>query len=211
VEENGVRYFAEVESGQKSGWYYDQRDNRAFAAALAKNARVLDAFCYTGGFGLAAAVNGAAQATFVDSSDAALKLAQESAEANGVASRSTFVKAEAFAALERIAESRERFDIVLCDPPPFAPSRKDVEAGARAYRKLARLSAAVVAPGGFLMLSSCSHNMPAERFSTESAIGIERAGRRASLIRQSGAGPDHPVHPLLPETAYLKALLFALD
>ncbi len=211
VEENGVRYLADVAAGQKSGWYYDQRDNRAFMAKFARGARVLDAYCYTGGFGILAAMKGARHVTGMDSSEPALKLAHDAAAANNVSLRCDFVKGEVFASLERMAEMSERFDIVICDPPPFAPSRKDVEAGARAYRKLARLAAAIVAPGGFLMLASCSHNISPERFSAECAAGLARAGRAAALIREAKAGPDHPAHPMLPETAYLKALVYAIS
>jgi 23S rRNA (cytosine1962-C5)-methyltransferase len=100
---------------------------------------------------------------------------------------------------------------VLADPPPFVKSKKDLEPGAKAYRKLARLAAEVTAPGGLLMVASCSHNIPPERFAAECAQGLLRAGRRAAMIRQAGASPDHPVHPLLPESAYLKALVYALD
>ena len=210
VEENGVHYFADVESGQKSGWYFDQRDNRAFMAKLAQGARVLDAYCYTGGFGIAAAVAGAARVTCLDSSESALAFARAAAEANGVAPRCDFIKGDAFAQLERMGVEGARFDIVICDPPPFAPSRKDVEAGARAYRKLARLASALVAPGGFLLLASCSHNVLPERFAAECAMGLSRANREAALIRQAGTGPDHPVHPMLPETAYLKALVYSV-
>jgi 23S rRNA (cytosine1962-C5)-methyltransferase len=211
VEENGARYFADPQEGQKSGWYYDQRDNRRFMAELASGKTCLDVYSYSGGFGILAAVKGASQSVLIDSSEPALQLAREAAETDGVIQRCRFVKAEAFAELERLATQRQSFDTVICDPPPFAPSRKDVEAGARAYRKLARLAASVVAPGGFLLLASCSYNVSPERFAAECAAGIHRAGRRAALIRQAGAGPDHPVHPLLPETAYLKALVFALD
>jgi 23S rRNA (cytosine1962-C5)-methyltransferase len=211
VEENGARYFADLASGQKTGWYYDQRDNRAFMARLAKGRTVLDCYCYGGGFAIQAAQAGAKESIGIDSSQQALANAEESAAANGVAKRCKFVKAEVFAELERLATAGETFDIVIADPPPFVKSRKDVEVGARAYRKLARLAASVTAAGGYLLLASCSHNMPAERFAQESAIGIARAGRRASLIRQAGAGPDHPVHPMLPETSYLKALVYALD
>jgi 23S rRNA (cytosine1962-C5)-methyltransferase len=121
------------------------------------------------------------------------------------------VKADVFDELERLAGAGETFDIVIADPPPFVKARKDLEAGARAYRKLARLAASVTASNGYLMLASCSHNMPRERFELECAIGIARAGRRAALIREAGTGPDHPIHPILPETAYLKSLVYALD
>ncbi|MGH8323556.1 MAG: class I SAM-dependent methyltransferase, partial [Steroidobacteraceae bacterium] len=194
---------------QKTGWYYDQRDNRAFMAALAKGKSVLDAYSYTGGFGIAAAKAGAKETICLDSSAPALALAEESAAANSVSIRA--VKADVFEELERLAGAKETFDIVIADPPPFVRARKDLEPGAKAYRKLARMAAAVTAPNGFLLLASCSHNIPTDRFASECAAGIARTGRRATLIRQAGAGPDHPVHPMLPETAYLKALVYALD
>jgi 23S rRNA (cytosine1962-C5)-methyltransferase len=209
VEENGVRYFADLTGGQKTGWYYDQRDNRAFMAALAKGRSVLDAYSYTGGFGIAAAKAGAKEVVCLDSSAPALAIAEDSAAANAVSCK--FVKADVFEELERLATAKETFDIVIADPPPFVRARKDLEPGAKAYRKLARLASAVVAPNGFLLLASCSHNIAMERFMSECAAGISRADRSAALIRQAGAGPDHPVHPMLPETSYLKALVYALD
>jgi 23S rRNA (cytosine1962-C5)-methyltransferase len=209
VEENGARYFADLAEGQKTGWYYDQRDNRAFIARLAKGRTVLDAYSYTGGFGILAAKAGAKEVICLDSSAPALAIAEESARANGVKIQA--VKADVFEELERLKAAGETFDIVLADPPPFVKSKKDLEPGAKAYRKLARLAANVTAPGGLLMVASCSHNIPPERFAQECGQGLLRAGRRAALIRQAGAGPDHPVHPLLPESAYLKAVVYALD
>lgn len=209
VEENGARYLADLAEGQKTGWYYDQRDNRAFIASLAKGKSVLDAYSYTGGFGILAARAGAQEVVCLDSSAPALALAEESARANDVKVQA--VRADVFEELERLAAAGERFDIVLADPPPFVKSRKDLEAGARAYRKLARMAALVTAPRGLLMLASCSHNIAPERFAMECGSGVARTGRRAALIRQAGAGPDHPVHPLLPESAYLKALVYSLD
>jgi 23S rRNA (cytosine1962-C5)-methyltransferase len=209
VEENGARYFADLAEGQKTGWYYDQRDNRAFIAGLAKGKTVLDAYSYTGGFGILAAKAGAKEVVCLDSSAPALALAEETARANGVTIQA--VKADVFEELERLKTAGERFDIVLADPPPFVKSKKDLEPGAKAYRKLARLAAEVTAPQGLLMIASCSHNIPPDRFAAECAQGLLRTGRAAMLIRQAGAGPDHPVHPLLPESAYLKALVYALD
>ena len=209
LEENGARYFADLGQGQKTGWYYDQRDNRAFVAGLAKGKSLLDAYSYSGGFGILAARGGASEVICLDSSAPALALAEESAAANQASIRA--VKGDVFEELERLAGEKETFDIVAADPPPFVKSRKDLEPGAKAYRKLARLAAAVTAPGGILFLASCSHNMPAERFASECAAGISRSGRSARLIRSAGAGPDHPVHPMLPESAYLKALVYALD
>jgi 23S rRNA (cytosine1962-C5)-methyltransferase len=209
VEENGARYIADLTEGQKTGWYYDQRDNRAFISQFAKGKSVLDAYSYTGGFGILAAAAGARETVCLDSSAPALALAEESARANNVKIKA--VKADVFEELERLIGSSEKFDIVLADPPPFVKSKKDLEPGAKAYRKLARLAAQVTAPDGILMLASCSHNIPPERFAAECAAGLLRTGRNARLIRQAGAGPDHPVHPLLPESAYLKALIYALD
>jgi 23S rRNA (cytosine1962-C5)-methyltransferase len=211
VVENGVRYLADIMSGQKTGWYFDQRDNRAFVAQLARGRTVLDCYCHTGGFALLAAKSGAKEVVGLDSSAPVLALAAEGAAANGVASVCKFVKADVFDELERLSAADESFDIVIADPPPFVKSRKDLETGARAYRKLARLAASVTGANGYLLVASCSHNIPRERFEEECAIGIARAGRRAALIRDAGAGPDHPIHPMLPETAYLKALLYALD
>ena len=209
VEENGARYFADLAEGQKTGWYYDQRDNRAFIAGLAKGKTVLDAYSYTGGFGILAAKAGAKEVVCLDSSAPALAIAEESARANGVTIQA--VKADVFEELERLKAAGERFDIVVADPPPFVKSKKDLEPGAKAYRKLARLAADVTAPGGVMMIASCSHNIPPDRFAQECAQGLLRAHRQAAMIRQSGAGPDHPVHPLLPESAYLKAIAYALD
>ncbi|MFL6690764.1 MAG: class I SAM-dependent rRNA methyltransferase [Alphaproteobacteria bacterium] len=209
--ENRARYFADPTGGQKTGWYYDQRDNRAFIAKFANGRSVLDCHCYTGAFAVLAAKTGAREIAGIDSSAAALALAQNAAEANSVMAACKFVKADVFEELERLTNAKETFDLVIADPPPFVKSRKDLEAGARAYRKLARLAASVTAENGYLLLASCSHNIPRERFQQECAIGIARAGRRAALIREAGAGPDHPIHPMLPETAYLKTLVYALD
>jgi 23S rRNA (cytosine1962-C5)-methyltransferase len=211
LEENGSRYFVDLTGGQKTGWYFDQRDNRAFIASLACGRSLLDVYCHSGGFAVLAARAGACNAHGIDSSSAALALADDSAAANGVSGNCRFIKADAMEELERLAAANERFDMMVCDPPPFVKSRKDLESGARAYRKLARLAARVVAPNGFLLLASCSHNMPVDRFQMENAAGIARAGRSAKLIRATGAGLDHPIHPMLPETAYLKALVYALD
>ena len=211
VEENGVRYRADLGHGQKTGWYFDQRDNRSFMAGLARKRSVLDCYTYAGGFALAAAKAGAREVVAVDSSAPALALAEEAAVANGIADRCSFLKADVFEELDRLAAQRECFQVVIADPPPFVRARKDLETGAKAYRKLARMAAGVTAPGGFLLLASCSHNISAERFALECAIGIERAGREAALLRQAGAGADHPAHPMLPETAYLKTLVYALS
>jgi 23S rRNA (cytosine1962-C5)-methyltransferase len=211
LEENGVRFFADVEQGQKTGWFFDQRDNRAFMAGLAKGARVLDLYCHTGGFGIQAAVAGAHRVTLVDRSEPALELAARAAAANEVDGRCQFERHNAFEMMSDLAKRKERFDIVIADPPAFVKSRKDLNAGTRGYRKMTRLAAKLVAPGGFLFVASCSHSLDAEMFATQVRRGLEDAGRQGRILRSAGAAPDHPLHPHLPESAYLKAQVLTLD
>jgi 23S rRNA (cytosine1962-C5)-methyltransferase len=212
ITENGVRYVVEPRGGQKTGWFFDQRENRAFMARLAaKAASVLDVYTHTGGFALAAARAGAKRVVGIDSSEPALVLAKEAAVLNNVADRVSFDRAEAFATLESMAPTGVRFDVVIADPPPFVRARKDLKAGAKGYEKLARLAAALVARPGFLFIASCSHALPVDEFVRHVVRGVVRAGRSGRILSSLGAGPDHPVHPLLPETAYLKSLVLALD
>lgn len=209
--ENGVRFLADLGEGQKTGWFFDQRENRASVSRLAGGGRVLDLYCYTGGFAVQAAAGGAAAVLGIDRSEGALALAARSAALNGVEGRCRFERGDAFGTLEALAGEGERFDIVVADPPAFVKSKKELNQAARGYRKLARLAAALVTPGGFLFIASCSHHMTVENFGEQVARGIGEAGRSARILRASGAGPDHPVHPFLPETAYLKALLLQID
>lgn len=208
---NGAIYLADLMGGQKTGLYFDQRPNHAFAQRLAGGGTVLDMFCHVGGFGLAALAGGAARATCVDGSAPALDLARGGAEAMGAGDRIETVQSDAFRALEKMAEAGRRFDLVVCDPPAFAPSKQALEAGLRAYERVARLAAPLVAPGGYLALCSCSHAADLTQFRNVSARGIGRGGRRGVLIHTGGAGPDHPTLPQLAETGYLKALFFRLD
>jgi len=209
--ENGARFLADATGGQKTGWFYDQRDNRRAVAAVSAGARVLDLYTYAGGFGVLAALADAAQVTMVDRSESALDLARHAADANDVAGKCRFEKAEIFGHLDTLAAAGERYDVVVADPPAFAKSRKDVPTALKGYRKLARLSAELVAPGGFLLAASCSHNVTPENFLEEVARGMADAGRTGRIVRAAGAAGDHPLHPQLPESAYLKALLFAVD
>ncbi len=211
VIENGASFRCDPRAGQKTGWFFDQRDNRALIARLAKGARVLDAYCYMSGFGNQALKAGAKGVLALDRSAPALEFARQAAELNHVADRFEARLGDAFDVLPEIAQSGERFDIVVADPPAFVKSRKDFHQGARAYRKLARLAATCVAPDGILMLCSCSHNMPADELIKQAARGIQESGRTARMLYHTGAAPDHPVHPGLPESAYLKALTFAIE
>lgn len=208
---NGAIYLADLLGGQKTGLFYDQRPNHAFAQRLAKGARVLDVFSHVGGFGLAALAAGADHATCVDGSAAALELAAGGARAMGAGARLAVMRSDAFEALEELAAGDRRFDLVICDPPAFVPSKQALEAGLRAYERVAKLAAPLVAPGGYLGLCSCSHAADLTAFRNASARGIGRGGRRGVLIHSGQAGPDHPTLPQLAETGYLKALFFRLD
>lgn len=208
---NGAVYMADLIGGQKTGLFYDQRPNHGFAARLARGARVLDMFSHVGGFGLAALAAGAESALAVDGSAAALDLATQGAAAMGAGARLATRQGDAFKVMEELAAEGARFDLVICDPPAFAPAKPALEAGLRAYERVARLAAALVAPGGYLVLCSCSHAADLTAFRNASARGIGRGGRRGQLIHTGFAGPDHPQLPQLAETAYLKALFFRLD
>lgn len=205
VVEGGVRFPVDPLEGQKTGWFYDQRPNRDRVAALAAGARVLDVFCHVGAFGVRCAAAGAREVVLVDSSAPALAQAERAAALNGVAERVRTRRGDAFEVMGELAG--ERFDLVVCDPPAFARSRKDAEAGLRAYGRMARMAAPLVAPGGFLFVASCSHHAPLEAWSAQIAFGLHRARREGRIVYTGGAGPDHPVHPHLPESAYLKAQL----
>ena len=208
---NGATYMADVLGGQKTGLFFDQRPNHAFAQRLANGARVLDMFSHVGGFALAALAGGAASGLAVDASAAALALAEAGAEASGFANRFTTRQGDAFAVLEALGAEGAQFDLVVCDPPAFAPAKPALEAGLRAYERAARLAAPLVAPGGYLVLCSCSHAVDLTAFRNASARGIGRGGRRAQILHTGAAGPDHPVLPQLAESSYLKALAFRLD
>ncbi|MEM9871411.1 MAG: class I SAM-dependent rRNA methyltransferase [Pseudomonadota bacterium] len=207
---NGATYLADVMGGQKTGIFFDQRPNHAFAQRLARDARVLDVFSHVGGFGLSALAGGAAHVTCVDGAAPALALATKGAAHMDAAARFATRQGDAFDVLTALADEGAQFDMVICDPPAFAPSKKALEAGLRAYERIARLGAALVAEGGILGLCSCSHAADLGKFHAASARGIGRAGRTAALIHTGFAGPDHPQLPQLAETGYLKALFFRL-
>ncbi|APG47406.1 RSP_2647 family RNA methyltransferase [Phaeobacter porticola] len=209
---NGATYMADLTGGQKTGLFYDQRDNHAFAAKLVKpGAKVLDVFSHVGGFGLAMLAAGAAKATCVDGSAPALELARQGAVASGFEDRFTALQGDAFDVLTQLSDDGAQFDVVICDPPAFAPSKQTLEAGLRAYERIAKLAAPLVAPGGYLGLCSCSHAADLSRFRNASARGIGRGGRRSQLLHTGYAGADHPQLPQLAESGYLKAVFFRLD
>ncbi|WP_108815981.1 RSP_2647 family RNA methyltransferase [Loktanella sp. Alg231-35] len=207
---NGATYMADVMSGQKTGLFFDQRPNHAFAASLSKGAAVLDVFSHVGGFGLAALANDAASVLAVDGSAPALELAAAGAAAMKVTDRFTTRKGDAFDVLGALGEEGANFDVVVCDPPAFAPSKPSLDAGLRAYERVARLAAPLVAEGGYLVLCSCSHAADLTKFRNACSRGIGRGGRRGQIIHTGFAGPDHPLMPHLAESGYLKVLVYRL-
>ncbi|MCJ7873603.1 class I SAM-dependent rRNA methyltransferase [Phaeobacter sp. J2-8] len=208
---NGATYLADLTGGQKTGLFYDQRMNHSFASRLvAPGAEVLDVFSHVGGFGLAMLAAGAGRATCVDGSAPALDLAKDGAAAMGQADQLVIRQGDAFDALAALAAEGATFDVVICDPPAFAPSKPALEAGLRAYERVARLAAALVKDGGYLGLCSCSHAADLNAFRTACMRGIGRAGRQGALLHTGFAGPDHPLMPQLAESGYLKALFYRL-
>ena len=208
---NGAIYFADVAEGQKTGIFYDQRPNHHFVQKLSSGKKVLDVFSHVGGFGLAAMANGAAEVTCVDGSQPALDLAARGASATKSDVPLEIIRGDAFDVMINLALHGKIFDIVICDPPAFAPQKASREAGLRAYERVARLASCLVADSGYLTLCSCSHSADLERFRASCIRGIGRAGRQAQLIYTGGAGPDHPHHMALAESSYLKTLVFRMQ
>ena len=207
----GATLMADLLGGQKTGLYFDQAENHAFAARLAKGRTLLDAYAHVGGFALAALAAGAEAAVALDSSEPALAMAEQGADASGVAKRFEARKGDAVKAMQAMAEAGEAFDVVVTDPPAFAPSKASLDAGLRAYARTARAAVPLVAQRGVLVACSCSHAVTAEALREVTASALARAGRHGRLMRVGRAGPDHPTHPALSEGGYLKALFVALD
>jgi len=207
---NGAHYAADLTGGQKTGLFYDQRPNHAFAARLSEGADVLDVFSHVGGFGLAALAGGAKSALCVDGSATALALAELGAKDAGFDDKMSTRKGDAFDVLEALGKDGAQYDLVICDPPAFAPGKAKLEVGLRAYERLAKMAAPLVKEGGYLVLCSCSHAADLGKFRFACTRGIGRADRAGSLIHTGFAGPDHPLMPQLAESGYLKALFYRL-
>jgi 23S rRNA (cytosine1962-C5)-methyltransferase len=205
--ENGIKIRIDFEHGQKTGWFLDQRENRAMAGAIASDARVLDAFCYQGGFSLAAIAGGAGKVVAVDTSARALEVARQNLELNGhLAGAVEFIHGDAG---KFMAESANRFDLIVLDPPPLARSRGDAERAGRLYVELNSVAMRALAPGGRLMTFSCSTHFRADDFIRAVRFAAAGAGRHLRLIAHLGPGPDHPVLLGHAEGEYLTGLLLA--
>jgi 23S rRNA (cytosine1962-C5)-methyltransferase len=204
VLEGGLEFRVPLHGGQKSGWYFDQRPNRERLRAYVAGRRVLDAFSYVGAWGLQAAAAGATHVLCVDASAPALAALSDNAQRAGLAEVVDTRQGDAFDVLAALLEAGERFDLVAIDPPAFIKRKRDAEAGMEAYLRLNRLAMQLVAPGGFLVSSSCSHHLPEADFRDLLRRAVLPLNRRLQLLERGHQGADHPQAPAMPEADYLK-------
>ena len=206
LEENGVKFQAPVLAGQKTGWFYDHRLNRARLAGYVKGKRVLDLFSYIGGWGVQAAAFGASEVFCVDASAFALDGVERNAMLNGVAEKVTCVEGDVFAALKELKAAEERFDVVVADPPAFIKRKKDLKNGEAAYRRLNEMAMRMLNKDGILVSASCSMHLPEDDLQNILLQSARHLDRNIQLLERGAQGPDHPVHPAIPETRYIKSL-----
>lgn len=207
VSENGATYWVNAASGQKTGWFYDQRINRARLRNYVRDRTVLDLFSYVGGFAVQAALGGARSVLAVDSSAHALELVEQNAMVNGVKDVVSTRCGDAFDALRALREEREHFDVIVLDPPAFIPRRKDAKAGLEAYQRLMQLAMQVLSRDGILLTASCSYHLQWDAFHRILTKTARHVDRQLQIIETGHQGPDHPIHPAIPETEYLKAYI----
>jgi len=206
LEEGACRFVTSLFEGQKTGWFYDQAANRQRLSPWVEGKRVLDLFSYAGAWGVSAVVGGAKEALCVDQSSDALVRVQRNADRNGVAGKVSVLRKDAFAAVRELKQAGERFDIVLVDPPAFIKRRKDLKEGALAYRRINEAAMGLLNRDGLLVSSSCSYHMEESRLLETVQKAARHRDRALQLVERGQQGPDHPVHPAIPETAYLKTL-----
>lgn len=205
--ENGVRFLAPLAQGQKTGWFYDQRCNRAEVSSHAKGRRVLDVFSYIGSFSIQAGVAGASEIWAVDSSRTAIELAEKNSQLNGIGNKFTGIIGDAFDVLKGLRDEGEDFDIIVVDPPAFIKRKKDHQEGFGAYHRINELAVRLLKKEGLLLTASCSMHLRKEELLDVLRGSVHRTGRHAQVLFHGSQGPDHPVHPAIPETHYLKAYL----
>ena len=206
LEENGVKFEAPVIEGQKTGWFYDHRMNRARLAPYVKGKRVLDLFSYIGGWGVQAAAFGASEVFCVDASAFALDGVERNATLNGFAEKVTCVEGDVFAALRELKSAEERFDVVIADPPAFIKRKKDIKNGEAAYRRLNETAMRLLNKDGILVSASCSMHLEEDNLQNILLTSARHLDRNIQLLERGAQGPDHPVHPAIPETRYIKSL-----
>jgi 23S rRNA (cytosine1962-C5)-methyltransferase len=202
--EGGAKFIVDVERGHKTGFYLDQRRSRLALREMSKNKKVLDLFCYTGGFSISAALGGAKKVIGVDIKKDWLALARDNAELNKVSGAVEFSDGDAFAAIKNICNSGEKFDIIIVDPPSFLKSKKDIKSAARGYKEINTLAFKSLNDGGMLCTFSCSHNMPNEMFSEVIKAAATDSGKEFTILKRCRQDRDHPISRQIPETEYLK-------
>ncbi len=207
IQEGPARFVVDIEHGQKTGWFCDQRENRLAAAKLAKGAEVLEVFCHTGAFGIHAALAGAASIEGLDVSEDTLILAREHARRNNVEARCTYRAADAFDELRSLVKSGRRYDLVMLDPPAFARSKQALSRALAGYKDVNLLGLKLLKPEGFMVTSSCSHPVTEEDFWKAIRLASRDARREVRLIEQRGQSADHPILASMPETRYLKCFI----
>lgn len=210
-EENECLFMTDPLHAQKTGWFFDQRDNHAWFATQAKEKNVADLFSYQGGFGVQAAKKGAASVVFVDRSQDALDACQDNMRLNNLSTPFEIIRANVFDQIATWKEEGKKFDLVSVDPPAFIKKQKDKVTGEKGYEKLFRQSLDIVAENGTILFSSCSHHLDKQTMRRICDSVIEQSGRKGRIVFEGRAGQDHPIHPMLPETNYLKALGYKLD
>ena len=206
IEENGVRFEVPVFDGQKTGWFYDHRASRARLKDYVAGKRVLDVFSYAGGWGVQAAAFGAESVLCVDSSEQALDWVEHNAALNDVAEKVGTFQGSAFDAMKQLHTERERFDVVIIDPPAFIPRRKDIRKGEQAYRRANEQAMRLLTKDGILVSGSCSMHLSRDMLVDVLRGSARHLDRQLQIIEQGGQCFDHPVHPAIPETEYLKAI-----
>ncbi|GAB2197609.1 class I SAM-dependent rRNA methyltransferase [Sessilibacter sp. MAH4] len=204
--ENSVKFIAPIVEGQKTGWFYDHRCNREYLQKICKGKRVLDIFSYVGGWGVQAAVAGATDVTCIDASEFALDIAFENAKLNGVEDKLRMLEGKAVPALKALIEEGEKFDVVVLDPPAFIKRKKDQKSGEAAYYHVNELAMRLLNRDGVLVSASCSMHMAEEKLIDTIRSASRHLDRQSQIFYRGCQGPDHPVHPAIPETNYLKAL-----
>ena len=205
VTEHGVKFAVSLLQGQKTGWFYDQRMNRARLRSYVKGARVLDVFSYVGAWGVQAAAAGAGEVMCVDASEAALEQVHANAAANGVSERVATLQGDAFEALAQLRLDQQKFDVVVLDPPAFIKRKKDAKAGEQAYHRLNQLGMQLLAKDGILVSASCSQHLAEAQLQTILLQSSRHIDRSLQILERGHQAPDHPLHPAIPESAYLKA------
>ncbi|OQK16145.1 SAM-dependent methyltransferase [Methyloprofundus sedimenti] len=204
IEENNAQFKIDILEGQKTGWFYDHRSSRAELAKLAKDRTVLDLFSYAGGWGIPAALNHARQVTCVDASASAIALAEQNAHLNQVSDTMQFIQSDVFDYLKQARLDKKRFDIVILDPPALIKRKKDFKSGYEAYRRLNHLALQVLEKDGILVSASCSYHLSKANLHEILRSSSRHIDRNLSFVATGGQSPDHPVHPAIPETEYLK-------